>query len=76
MDILPTKYIKQKDTLLYSGAVLLNELNNPKSVSELWQNTKEFDCIITFERFVATLDMLHIIGLVDLKKGKLVKVIL
>ena len=76
MNILPTRYVELKDTLLYSGAVLLNELSNPKSVSKLWQDTKESDCIYNFRHFVAALDMLYIMGLVDLKNEKIVKVIL
>lgn len=76
MNILPTKYVEEKDTLLYSGAIILNDLSTPKTVSELWTSTKNIDSISTFERFVATLDMLYIIGLVDLKEDKLQKVIL
>ena len=76
MNILPTKHIEEKDTLLYSGAIILNELSKPKTVSELWDIAKNFDSISTYERFVASLDMLYILGLVDLKDNKLIKVIL
>ena len=76
MNILPTKYVEQKDTLLYSGAILLKELTKEKTVSELWNDTKEFNSISNFERFIATLDMLYMIGLIELKNNKLVKVIL
>jgi hypothetical protein len=75
MNILPTKHIEEKDTLLYSGALILKELSKPQTVSELWYKTKKSDSIDTFERFVATLDMLYIIGLVELEANKITKVI-
>ena len=75
MNILPTKHIELKDTLIYSGGIILKELTEPMTVSQLWDITKNYDSITTFQRFVATLDMLYIIGLIDLKENKLSKVI-
>ena len=74
MNILPTKDVEEKDTLLYAGAILLIKLDeSSKSVSELWDETKEIDSINTFDRFIATLDMLHILGLIEFQKNKLKK---
>ncbi len=76
MNILPTKHIPEKDTLLYSGAIMISELTQEYTVSELWEKTKDLNSIQTFDKFVATLDFLFILGLVDFKNEKIIKVIL
>ena len=77
MNILPNKHVEEKDTLLYAGALILKELNDsPKSVSMLWNHMKNLDSIKTFDRFVATLDMLFILGAIEFKNNKLNQVIL
>ena len=72
--ILPSKHISEDQALLGVGAVLLNALNKPQTVTSLWEKVREHRAIWTFERFVLALDMLHITGLVDLSQGLIVKV--
>ncbi len=64
--ILPTKHIPTNQALIGAGAVILQELRTPKSVSALWEVVREVSSIENYERFVLTLDMLYIIGVVEL----------
>lgn len=72
--ILPTKYIVEKNTLLYAGALILKELNTPHSISYLWEYFKNEPSISTYERFILTLDMLFIFGLIDIKYDRIMRV--
>lgn len=62
--ILPTKHIPVDQTLLALGAILLQHLEQPATVSGLWEKVKRSSAIGNFERFILTLDMLYIIGVV------------
>ena len=70
--ILPTKYQPASESLLVAGAVLLQELDRPRTVSELWEATRG-EGIATFERFVLAAEMLYMIGVVSFSDGFLVK---
>lgn len=67
--ILPTKHIPANQTLLGAGAVILKELKSPVSISTLWEIVREASAIGNYERFVLVLDMLHIIGAINLEKN-------
>jgi len=67
--ILPSKHISEEQALLGVGAVLLDELRNPQTVTSLWERVRAHHSIGTFERFVLALDMLHITGVVSLSGG-------
>lgn len=67
--ILPTKHLKLSNSLLSAGAVLLKIIDEPKTVSLLWDKTKSMPEIRTFERFTLSLDFLFIMGIVDFKDG-------
>ena len=71
--ILPSKHISQNQTLIGVGAVLLKEIGKPQTVTSLWESVCEHSSIGTFERFVLALDMLHIIGVIELEKGFIVR---
>ena len=64
--ILPTKHISTNQALIGAGAIILQELRNPSSVSTLWEVVRDVSSVGNYERFVLTLDMLHIIGAVEL----------
>ena len=72
--ILPNKFIEEKDSLLYVGALLLNKLDVPTSVSQLWYQVKDNKSVNNYERFIITLDMLYIFNLIELKNEKLRRV--
>lgn len=72
--ILPNKFLEEKDSLLYVGALLLNKLDVPNSVSELWNQVKDNKSVNNYERFIIALDMLYILNLIELKNEKIRRV--
>lgn len=69
--ILPNKFLEEKDSLLYVGALLLNKLDVPTSVSELWNQVNDNKSVNNYERFIITLDMLYVLNLIELKNDKI-----
>lgn len=72
--ILPSKHISQDQSLIGVGAILLEKIGRPQTVTNLWETVREEDTIGTFERFVLALDMLHIAGAVALEDGLIVRI--
>lgn len=70
--ILPTKHVSEAESLLGAGALLLNELDQPRTVNELWEAVRG-DEIASFDRFVLAAEMLYVIGVVDFRNGLLEK---
>lgn len=69
--ILPNKFLEEKDSLLYVGALLLDKLDVPYSVSELWNQVNDNKSVNNYERFIITLDMLYVLNLIELKNDKI-----
>ena len=69
--ILPTKHISTRNSLLGVGAKILEHLYQPRTVSSLWNAVSTMPEVATFERFVLTLDLLYIIGAVEINEGLL-----
>ncbi len=67
--ILPSKHITEDQALIGVGAVILNEVRGPQTVTSLWEKVRTHQSIGTFERFILALDMLYIAGLVSLTNG-------
>lgn len=68
--ILPTKYIPTNQALIGAGAVILSELNRkPANVSSLWETVRDASSIGNYERFILALNMLYIIGAIELKNN-------
>jgi len=67
--ILPSKHISEEQTLLGIGAVLLRSLEQPQTVTSLWDKVRDDQSVGTYERFVLALDLLHIIGVINLSHG-------
>ncbi len=67
--ILPSKHITEDQTLLGVGSVLLRQLEQPQTVTSLWQKVRKNETVGTYERFVLALDLIYIIGLVKLTNG-------
>lgn len=73
--ILPTKYIKEDESLLGLGAIILNEISSKgEKLTSIWDSVKDNENIFNFERFILTLDMLYILGLIDMKNNEIIKV--
>jgi len=71
--ILPTKHIKLENTLLGAGAFILKELQVPRKISELWDNTNIKENIMTFERLILALDLLFMLGIINLNNDLIEK---
>ena len=71
--ILPGKHISMDYSLLGIGGVLLRNLDQPQTVSSLWERTKQQDGIATFDRFVSALSILYMLGALKLEDGLLVR---
>ncbi|WP_400217501.1 ABC-three component system middle component 6 [Methanobrevibacter smithii] len=71
---MPNKCLKQEDTLLGSSAVIFNNLNDKQTLSELWDKVKQEEAIYNFERFILSLDMLYLLGIIDFNENSLIKV--
>ena len=67
--ILPTKHIKPLDSLLGVGALILDRLQTTKTVTQLWDEMRDLPQVATFERLVLGLDLLYLLGLVELDGG-------
>lgn len=72
--IVPNKYLSEYDALIGVGAVLLKHLFVEKTLTGLWDEVKEFSNIGSFERFILGLDLLFVLGLVEIQEDKLLKV--
>lgn len=71
--ILPSKHVTENESLIGIGAVLLNEANQPHTVTSLWESVRGIKTVGTFERYVLALDMLYIIGALTLSNGMIVR---
>jgi len=67
--ILPTKHLTLTNSLLNTGAVILQHLEESQTVTLLWTRTRTLPEIKSFERFCLGLDFLYILGLVDFQDG-------
>ena len=71
--ILPSKHIPEGQALIGVGALILGALNKPHTATSLWEVVRDKDAIGTYERYVLALDVLHILGLVTLYRGMIVR---
>ena len=71
---LPTKYLKEHETLLGIGVIILKKLTSEKTLSELWETSKNNSNTCSYERFILALDMLFIFGVINIKDNKLMRI--
>lgn len=72
--ILPTKGVEPHRALLSIGAVVLRHLDEPKTVSHLWNDVRsgtENPPVFTFDWFVLALDLLFAMGAIDQSGGQI-----
>jgi hypothetical protein len=75
--ILPTKHIRISESLIGFGGYLLKFLKEPMTIDQLWikyehVNNKKFPAYHNFDNMVLALNLLFIIGIVDInEKGEL-----
>lgn len=71
--ILPSRHQTVDQTLLGLGALLLRELERPETVSSLWQQVRARPEVGSYQRFTLALDLLFVVGAVDLVDGLLAR---
>ena len=77
--ILPTKGIHADRALLSVGADILRLLDEPKTVSRIWdearstRSARKASTTLSFDWFVLALDLLYALGVVELEQGRLVR---
>jgi len=73
--ILPTKRLEEKRCLIFLGAVVLEALNEPMTVSKLWKQVKQSQkgSSLSYDWFILALDLLFLMSAIDYSKGLLRK---
>jgi len=77
--ILPSKHLSQDRALLTVGASILRHLSHPVTVSALWEEIPRAPFVhktqspLRYDAFVLALDLLFLIGAVELRDGLLVR---
>lgn len=69
--ILPTKHIPTRNALIGIGALVLGHLQRPMTITALWERLRGEDGVGTFDRFVLGLDLLYLLGAIELQDGLL-----
>lgn len=73
--ILPSKHLSQDRALLTVGAMILERLPNPMTVSALWEGMtrpaagQEHPPRLHYNSFVLALDLLFLVGAIELQEG-------
>ena len=71
--ILPSKHISEEQSLLGVSVVVLKYLKKPQTVTSLWDKLRDEQIVGTYERFVLALDMLYILGIINMYQGMIRK---
>lgn len=62
--LMPGKHLRQQDSVIYLAGFALSQLNQPMSVSELWEVFRRHNDGATFERYTLAMGLLHMMELV------------
>ena len=78
--ILPSKHLPQDRALLTVGSRVLQQLEQPKTVSALWEELPRFGKnagfsgpALAYDGFVLALDLLFLIGAIEMEDGLLAR---
>lgn len=77
--ILPTKHLSEEKSLIRIGAHILSLLDEPKTVSGIWTEFKgtygndRVSASITFSWYVMGMDLLFVLGAIDLDAGRVTR---
>ncbi len=75
--ILPTKRLRVERAMLTVGAEILELLTEPKTVSRLWDelgrvmSERSSTRIVNYDWFVLTLDLLYMLGVLEMDHGRI-----
>jgi hypothetical protein len=77
--ILPSKHLSQNRALLTVGAVILRHVSDPVTVSALWEQVSRSSSdqpapsSLRYDAFILALDLLFLMGAIELREGLLVR---
>jgi len=78
--ILPSKHLSQDRALLTVGSRILQHLSQPKTISALWEEVPRQNAAglnttppLRYDGFVLALDLLFLIGAIELQDGLLTR---
>lgn len=77
--ILPSKHLTQSRALIRVGAEILSQLDEPRTVSELWERarstrlSKASELPLSFDWFILALTFLYAIFAVEMNDGVIAK---
>jgi len=78
--ILPSKHLSQDRALLTLGGRILQQLQEPMTVSALWGRLHAAECDDTnsrqslhFDGYILALDLLYMLGAIKLEDGLLIR---
>lgn len=77
--ILPSKHLSQDRALLTVGAIILRHLTRPMTMSALWEEMprpvggQKSPPPLRYDGFVLALDMLFLMGAIELRDGLLLR---
>jgi hypothetical protein len=74
MTFLPNKHIPLRSSILGLGALILHKLDQPSTVSGLWDRCRQSTEIASFERFTLAVDLLFALGAITMEGSVLVRV--
>jgi hypothetical protein len=75
--ILPTKRLGPERAMITIGAEILGLLTEPKTVSRLWSELNHImgerssNRLINYDWFILTLDLLYMLGSIDMDHGRI-----
>jgi hypothetical protein len=78
--ILPSKHLKNCESLMGLASILINEIDKTISIEELWDkfekinNTEKCPTFHSFDNFVLSIDLLFLLDKVQLFENKLAKI--
>lgn len=72
--ILPTKHLPPRRSLIGVGGLMLERLDQPRTITGLWDKARGIPEVGSFERFILTLDLLFAISAIEYDAGLLRRV--
>jgi len=72
--LMPSKHIPLSDTYLGIGAVILSQLKKDMTREALWARVRGKPTVGTLDRFLYSLDLLFMFGLVEYDDGLIKRV--
>lgn len=73
--IMPNKHVAPRDSLIGLAGRLLRHVGRPRTVSALWERVRDREGVRSFDRFVLAVDLLFVMGVVELVDGRVRRVV-